>query len=136
MIQNTRFLFSILLPVIFILSACSKEEKLTPELGKWTLSEQLIEDNNGDLKWISVDEDFQQIEFLHDGEFNFDTHSIFNCLVGVNLSDNSYSHEKNTITIENPDCGTNIFSYYIQDELLFIASTEEDIYKEKYVKSL
>jgi len=116
---KSSFLCLTLFSLSFIFSSCSKETETLSELGKWTLIEKLIEDSNGDLKWVNVDEDFQQIELLEDERFIFSSHSIFNCLVGILQPKGSYDSEKNVITIENSDCGTRFFSYYLQDESYF-----------------
>lgn len=134
-IRSISLLWLVLFSLSFIFSSCSKETETVSELGKWVLIEQLVEDSNGDLKWVDVDENFQQIELLEDERFVFSSRSIFNCLVGIYEPEGSYSSEKNIITIQNSDCGTSFFAYYLQDESLFITATDNEIHRERYVRN-
>jgi len=131
MIQNPQFLFFITLPLIFMFSSCSKEDKPTPELGKWILKEQLIQDSGGVFVWTSVDADLQQIEFLEDGAFKGSLCFSF-CMQREKSTYNS-KDQLIEIILEG-GCGTCTFSYKIEEEILFLKEDDNENFTEKYHK--
>jgi len=130
-IENTHFLFLLILSTVFVLSSCSKEENPVPELGKWNLVEQLIIDRGGDLKWISVDDTTLGIEFLEEDVFQGGL-CMSNC---IELGNSTYNSTNQIIEIDFGDeCGICIFSYKIEDEFLLLKQDSDEHFDEKYSK--